>query len=182
MESFGRLRELNLSSNAIEKIEGLQSLVELEVLNLSCNRIQVVQGLASCHRLRRLVLSHNRIAQISGLQQLAGETYALEHVDLRNNKIASLRDLQCFQALTGLRELLLHTGKGQSNPCCAEPRAYLQFVAKLHNFQAIERLDGRTPAEVLAELGGAQTAQRGGSGDYAQRQHQTSHQQHQPSH
>ena len=40
-----KLKELNLSSNKISKIETLHRLSELRILNLSFNRIEEIEGL-----------------------------------------------------------------------------------------------------------------------------------------
>jgi Leucine-rich repeat (LRR) protein len=67
---------------------------------------------------------------------------SLEYLDLRNNKIQPLQELNILQNLKALRELYLHGGKMQSNPCCLPLQAYHEFLASLSNFSSLQKIDG----------------------------------------
>lgn len=67
LESLVELRELNLSNNLIKIIEGLDSLVVLEVLDLSCNRITCIPRavMKKLRSLKELKLSDNQVTSVS---------------------------------------------------------------------------------------------------------------------
>ena len=78
------LLELHLNNNEIERIEGLENLVELQCLDMSGNRIRKIEGLGSLGELRSLYLEDNCIERMEGLD---GHP-VLEVLDLARNRIA----------------------------------------------------------------------------------------------
>ena len=72
LERQTRLTYLNLSSNRLERMEGLHTLGELQVLDLSCNLIRMIDGLAASPKLRRLLLGYNQLESLAGLVQCHG--------------------------------------------------------------------------------------------------------------
>lgn len=55
---------LDLSSNNIEKIEGLESLSKLEVLNLSNNKISVLENMDTLVELTHFNIAHNSLGKL----------------------------------------------------------------------------------------------------------------------
>ena len=70
LDKFLELKEINLSSNNIERIESLENLRHLKILDLSCNKIRVINGLGNLFELEKLNLSHNKIINIQNLKQV----------------------------------------------------------------------------------------------------------------
>ena len=93
------LKHLDLSTNLITKISGLNRLDYLESLKLSRNRISKIEGLGTLKRLKFLDLSLNKIKVIDGLENL----YNLNTLYLYGNQIEILRGLENLQDLKILR-------------------------------------------------------------------------------
>ncbi|ETO27147.1 hypothetical protein RFI_09984 [Reticulomyxa filosa] len=125
----GDLLILNLSSNQITEITGLESLKELEELNLSSNRISAidVQSLKSQTKLRKLILSYNFIDDLRGLQASCFQIAPmLQHLDLKGNCLADLRQLHHLAHLTSLHQLILQDGTDEkANPFCAHAVSFI---------------------------------------------------------
>ena len=65
---FANICELNISSNSILTMSGLEGLNQLESLNMSCNKLTRIICLANVARtLKHLNLSHNRIVSLMPL-------------------------------------------------------------------------------------------------------------------
>lgn len=60
--------KLDLSSNKLVSLEGIQALMRLESLNLSRNNLTSVDVLASLPSLRVLSVAENSIVQLDGLR------------------------------------------------------------------------------------------------------------------
>ncbi|KAI8921116.1 hypothetical protein DFJ77DRAFT_150399 [Powellomyces hirtus] len=99
---FRSLTVLDISSNLIENIEGLDAAPYLVDLNLSNNKISRVQNMKSLQRLRKLNLSFNCIRTFDGLEELRGPRYSLQVLDLKGNSINGLETLRCLEECTGL--------------------------------------------------------------------------------
>jgi dynein assembly factor 1 len=80
---------LYLQENLIERISGLDNLVNLRSLNLSDNLIHKVEGLSCLVRLENLQLKRNRIGRSGGVEDLLGllECPTLTCVDISDNYI-----------------------------------------------------------------------------------------------
>ena len=64
--------ELNVSSNSLLSMSGLEDLNKLEHLNLSCNKITQIIGIRQMAKsLKVLNLSHNRIVSLAAMKELA---------------------------------------------------------------------------------------------------------------
>ena len=70
------LQELELGSNQITKIEGLDSLTSLQKLDLGGNQISKIEGLDSLTSLQKLGLRGNQITKIQGLDSLVFFQYS----------------------------------------------------------------------------------------------------------
>uniref|UniRef100_A0A3Q1HZ45 Dynein regulatory complex subunit 3 n=1 Tax=Acanthochromis polyacanthus TaxID=80966 RepID=A0A3Q1HZ45_9TELE len=83
---FTSLERLDLNSNCIEKIQGLDLLINLTWINLSFNRIEKIEGLATLQKLELLDLSNNKISVIENVDTLENIT----HFFIANNLIEEL--------------------------------------------------------------------------------------------
>lgn len=70
----------------IEKIEGLENLINLEELNLSYNMISRIENLTNLQKLRDLNLADNNIRRIENLESLP----SLEVLNLNGNLISEI--------------------------------------------------------------------------------------------
>lgn len=124
--AYGELRILDLQSNSIRSLAGLEDLSELTQLYANRNQLTDVQPISECQKLETLWLSDNKINELDGLRDLkrltainlANNNIArcdslarmvdLEIVDLQGNRIASVDPLR---KLTKLKKLWLHRNK-----------------------------------------------------------------------
>ncbi|SBT33013.1 protein phosphatases PP1 regulatory subunit sds22, putative [Plasmodium ovale wallikeri] len=104
LESNLELEHLELYENMIKKIENISMLKKLKVLDLSFNRIKVIENLDSLENLEELYLSSNKIAKIENLQNCK----SLKLLELGYNKIRKIENLE---GLTNLEELWLGKNK-----------------------------------------------------------------------
>ncbi|XP_074681607.1 leucine-rich repeat and guanylate kinase domain-containing protein [Strix aluco] len=102
LEKCHSLTHLSLSHNRLSAISGLEDL-PIRILNLSSNQIEKVTGLNSLKTLQKLDLSSNKITRLEGLE---GHDL-LEMINLEDNQIAELRELECIEDLPLLRVLNL---------------------------------------------------------------------------
>lgn len=92
------LRELDLSNNRIERLEGLGAASVLEVLNLRGNALVGLAGLDAASALRWLYVDDNRIGTTAGLAALS----ALADLSLNGNQLTTLAGIAGRASLTGL--------------------------------------------------------------------------------
>ncbi|XP_029945151.1 dynein regulatory complex subunit 3 [Salarias fasciatus] len=83
---FTSLTRLDLNNNLIDKIQGLDHLINLKWLNLSFNRIKKIEGFQSLQKLELLNLSDNKISVIESLDAIEN----LTHFFLSNNCLEQL--------------------------------------------------------------------------------------------
>ncbi len=98
------LQWLNLSSNKIEKIEGLENLVQLQVLDLFQNRISKIEGLDELSNLEQLNLQFNQIRKMENLEHLTN----LKMLNLFENQIEKI---ECVENLASVTILNLSGNK-----------------------------------------------------------------------
>jgi Leucine-rich repeat (LRR) protein len=124
---------LNLFSNRIKKIKGLDKLVNLNTLILSFNEIEQIEGLPSEGKaLKRLDLNHNFIRRIEGLEHKVN----LQHLNLTNNWISDINQIEHLRLHCGstLKELSL-----KCNPIAAK-KSYRPTV--FSRLSILVKLDG----------------------------------------
>lgn len=122
---------LNLHGNALRRVEGLGSCVNLRVLVLSFNEIQRMEGLSSLRSLERLELGYNLVRRIEGLDGLR----SLRHLELHNNLLFRLEDVhEVARHCPGLRQLDL-----RGNAIC-DLKSYHAMV--LRALPALQAFDG----------------------------------------
>jgi len=95
------LRILNLYSNRITKIHGLNMLINLTWMSLSYNKITKIENLDKLVNLQQLFLHDNEITKIENLDKLVN----LQYLDLHNNQITKMQNLD---TLINLQEILIY--------------------------------------------------------------------------
>ncbi|KAK1125751.1 hypothetical protein K0M31_005299 [Melipona bicolor] len=91
---FPGLIRLYLAENQIEKVEGLEILVNLKVLHLRSNKISSLEGFDSrCAKLGYLNLRNNEITKISELEKL-NCLPALETLIILENPMTADREVE----------------------------------------------------------------------------------------
>lgn len=103
-KEFSQIAYLNLFSNRIKKIKGLEKLVGLTILVLSFNEIEQIEGITECKLLKRLDLNHNFIRKIEGLELKGNLTF----MNLSNNWVSDINQIDHLRVhCSQLRELSL---------------------------------------------------------------------------
>ena len=104
LSSLKKCKQLRLSSNAIQKIEGLSGMDNLQILSLGRNNIKKIEGLNEvADTLEQLWISYNGLGSFAGIDKLVN----LQVLYASNNKINSFAEVERLQALPKLRELNL---------------------------------------------------------------------------
>jgi len=104
LSGLKKCKHLRMSSNSIQKIEGLAGMDALQILSLGRNAIKKIEGLNEvCDTLEQLWISYNQIGSFSGIEKLVNLTvfYA------SNNKIDKWAEVERLQTLPKLREINL---------------------------------------------------------------------------
>ncbi|XP_070837741.1 dynein regulatory complex subunit 3 [Chaetodon trifascialis] len=70
LDCLVNLMHLNLSFNSIEKIDGLESLLKLEVLNLTNNKISVIENMDTLEKLTHFCIANNHLGQLDNVLYL----------------------------------------------------------------------------------------------------------------
>lgn len=81
-----RLKMLNMQSNYISKIDGIECLVNLVCLDLYNNQLESVEAISQLFQLRVLMLGKNRIFSLQPLKSLQ----LIDILDLHSNQISSI--------------------------------------------------------------------------------------------
>ena len=98
------LVDLNLSSNSLLSMAGVEGLYKLRYLNLSCNKLQSITCLKLLQNLKTLILSHNRITCLRALEEM-GDYSKLECLDVTDNYITELSNIKSLSQFRHLKEL-----------------------------------------------------------------------------
>jgi len=117
-----RLKKLNLNENGIDSCEDLQGHPALEVLELRKNKLKSCDGIKDMPKLRELYLAENKIKDLHGLDNLPSlqtlhlrqnlikrimkpfpELTSLHHFNLRENRIAEVKQIKKFKYFTSLK-------------------------------------------------------------------------------
>ncbi|XP_067137299.1 leucine-rich repeat-containing protein 49-like isoform X3 [Centruroides vittatus] len=142
ISTFSYLVFLDLSDNCLEKINGLDGLINLRVLMLSRNRIKTIEGLTSLIHLDVLDLSGNEICEICNLKHLQ-ELHVLNLSSNLIDRIKGVRDL----------ESLIELNLSKNNVTCLEEVDLLPKLQRLflsHN--CIDRFEDLLDVPMLTEL------------------------------
>lgn len=89
ISTLTQLTELDLSSNKLTEIKGLEKLYQLSELDLNGNQLTEIKGLEKLNQLTELDLDGNQLTEIQGLEQLSQLTL----LHLRRNKLTEIQGL-----------------------------------------------------------------------------------------
>ena len=107
------LRDLNLSSNRLARLEGLPVLRNLRTLDVTNNAIVSLDGIdLGAPKLSRLVARYNRVRSLHALTipRADGQPWSLAHLDIRDNNVETFADLGAgLAAVVSLRAILLRS-------------------------------------------------------------------------
>jgi len=104
LSALKKCKQLRLSSNSIQKIEGLAGMDSLQILSLGRNAIKKIEGLNEiADTLEQLWISYNMIASFAGIEKLMNLTVLYAS----NNKIDKWPEIERLQGLPKLREINL---------------------------------------------------------------------------
>ena len=105
------LRDLNLSSNRIARLEGMPVLRNLRTLDVTNNNIVSLDGIdLGAPKLTRLVARYNRVRSLHALTipRADAAPWSLAHLDIRDNNVETFADLGSgLAAVVSLRSILL---------------------------------------------------------------------------
>ncbi|XP_023224445.1 dynein regulatory complex subunit 3-like isoform X3 [Centruroides sculpturatus] len=118
------LKELILSDNLIEEIEGLDLLVHLIRLDLSFNNIEDIKGLDKLEKLEDLSLFANKIIKLKNMEKLVN----LQLFSVGNNLLCDFNNVLYLKQFKKLRCLNL-----EENPISKENFFELHTIAVLPN-------------------------------------------------
>ena len=90
LENFTHLQELILANNQLAEIKGVEILPQLQKLNLSYNQLTEIKGLENLTQLQKLGLSRNKITEIKGLEKLT----QLKSLWLSSNQLTEIKGLK----------------------------------------------------------------------------------------
>jgi len=104
LSALKKCKQLRMSSNSIQKIEGLAGMDSLQILSLGRNAIKKIEGLNEiADTLEQLCISYNMIASFAGIEKLMNLTVLYAS----NNKIDKWPEIERLQGLPKLREINL---------------------------------------------------------------------------
>ncbi|PNW72167.1 hypothetical protein CHLRE_16g679600v5 [Chlamydomonas reinhardtii] len=148
--------EIDLRGNKIAAIENLGATQnQFDSIDLSDNAIVRVDGFPKLLRLKQLLLNNNRVARIArGLEEFIP---SLETLILTNNRINNLQDIDPLATLSKLEHLSLH-----GNPVMTKPNYRLYVISKLPRLKVLDfkkvKQKERDAAKALFSSEEAQTA------------------------
>lgn len=124
--------ELDLRGNKIGSIENLGAAEnQFDSIDLSDNAVVKVEGFPKMHRLKCLVLNNNRISRIA--KGLEASIPNLEILVLTNNKISNLQDIDPLSTMKKLRILSL-----LDNPVTKKPGYRLYVISRIEGLKALD--------------------------------------------
>uniref|UniRef100_A0A1I8FT29 Dynein axonemal assembly factor 1 homolog n=1 Tax=Macrostomum lignano TaxID=282301 RepID=A0A1I8FT29_9PLAT len=101
--NFTEMRCLYMAKNLVERIENLDSMVNLDTIDLSHNSLERIENLSNLTKLTKVILAHNKISSIEDLKGLL-DCPSLTVVDLQHNKIEDAQVIdEIFVKMPNLR-------------------------------------------------------------------------------
>ena len=129
LQGFEALHTLCLDNNAIEKIEGIEHLVNLTWLDLSFNKITEISGLGKLTKIKDLTLFNNKIKSIENLENLKN----LECFSIGNNEMSKLENILYMRQFKKLR-----LANFSGNPVCKDPEYRYYVLAYLKDLSYLD--------------------------------------------
>ena len=151
--AYPALRQLNLSSNNLGTLAGLEALPALEALNVSSNLLTAVDvPLVRLASLRSLNLSYNRIGSLAPLGDLgrAAADHPLAALQLQGNQLRSLAEAAHLRHFPHLAELVFRRD-ASGNPLCDLP-GYPTAMLRDGLPPSVATIDGLTAAAWAAAM------------------------------
>jgi hypothetical protein len=130
--SLPNLRDLFLTGNSIQKIDGLSGCPNIENLLLGSNQIQKVEGLQGLANLRVLDLSNNQIQRLEGL----GSATNLNRIYFNNNKLTSWSDISHLDMLFSMNPKKIEKIELSGNPINCADSSITQFISRHPEIQS----------------------------------------------
>ncbi|GIL52760.1 hypothetical protein Vafri_8549 [Volvox africanus] len=124
--------EIDLRGNKIAAIENLGATQnQFDSIDLSDNAIVRLDGFPKLLRLKQLLMNNNRVARIArGLEEFIPN---LDTLILTNNRINNLQDIDPLATLPKLEHLSLH-----GNPVMTKPNYRLYVISKLPRLKVLD--------------------------------------------
>lgn len=111
-----------VQQNSICAIRGLEPLQALDTLNISHNAISKLENLSCCPNLRTLICTHNKLSTVEAIAHLS-EVKGLHTLDLQNNDLKDPAILDVIKQLPDLKCLYL-----KGNPVVSTMKNYRKSV------------------------------------------------------
>jgi Leucine-rich repeat (LRR) protein len=113
------LKRLNLSSNDLTTLAGLEALSRLERLNAACNRLTRIDfSISALAALHHLNLSYNQIQTVEALATVAG--HPLQTLHLQGNLLEGVGQAAHLRGFARLNAVTF-SEDGADNPLCGQP-------------------------------------------------------------
>ncbi|KAK1947733.1 Centriolin [Phytophthora citrophthora] len=134
LSELTNLVQLDLSGNAVERLDGLQVFTQLQTLAMPRNHLKTLSAsLFSLKGLTHLDLSGNFIAHLP--RAFSGLTM-LEVLNLAGNSLGTLREVDVLAPLSNLISCNL-----AANPFCRLPTYKDYVVCKIHSLERLDEVD-----------------------------------------
>ncbi len=154
------LRCLYLAKNLINRIQGLDSLINLTILDLSYNRLTHLENLQQLPNLQTLNIAHNSLSTADAVRHLE-LCSALTNIDITNNRLETSEDImQVFQNVPKLVALSIN-----GNEVTKLPSFRKRMIAGKQNLGYLDR-----PIDELERIGANAFAAGGPEAETAARQ------------
>ena len=141
---FQNIYYLNLTSNELYQISGLEILPNLKILVLSFNNITKIENIESLKKLERLELAYNQLQRIENLYTL----HNLRILELNNNYLSKLEELCLLESNQQLEEISL-----KCNPMASSKNYRSQILNYLPGMKIIDKIGvNETDREALKNI------------------------------
>jgi dynein assembly factor 1 len=133
-----------VQQNCLRVLSHLENVENLDTLNVSSNALTRLEGLSCCKQLRTLVATHNRLDSAESIAHLA-ECTSLYTIDLQSNNLDDPAIIDVFKHLPELRCLYL-----KGNPAVSKIKNYRKML--VGSIPTLTYLDDRPVFEAERRL------------------------------
>jgi len=135
LSTLKKCKQLRMSSNSIQKIEGLAGMDSLTILSLGRNALKKIEGLNEvADTLEQLWVSYNQIASFAGIEKLVN----LQVLFASNNKIDKWPEVERLQALPKLRDVNLTNNPLYIKHMEAEGNWRIEMIKRLEKLKILD--------------------------------------------